>query len=67
MKLSIEWYTAMINHYSEMYYKLSLVENNSNEDLSNIKEKMDKISDEVLEVIDLLELIHQRYTMLHIM
>ena len=29
--------------YSKMYYKLSLVENNSSEDLSGIKEKMDNI------------------------
>lgn len=63
MKLSIEWYAAMMNHYSEIYYKLSLVENNSNEDVSKIVEKMDKISDEILEVIDLLEPLCKKYNL----
>lgn len=29
-KLTVEYYAAMINHYTEIHYKLSLCENHAN-------------------------------------
>lgn len=66
-KLTVEWYAAMMHHYSEMYYKLSICEKEANKEdqefLNDIALKMDKISDDVLHIIQELDPICKKYNL----
>lgn len=57
-----------MNHYSEMYYKLSMCEKDANKEedqefLNDIALKIDKISDDVLHIIQELDPIGKKYNL----